>query len=350
MKKFPSIAQRPIGEGHPCYFIAEIGVNHNGKLDLALDLVSQAHQGGADAVKFQAFDPDALVTETAPQADYQARNLGVRQSQREMLAALALSAAQFAAIKVHCDQLGITFLCTPFDDESATLLHQLGCPAIKVSSGDLNNHLFLARLAALQLPIILSTGMASLDEVAAALRELDLAGAHDTILLHCVSQYPAPPECMNLRAMQTLRETFKIPTGLSDHTLGDEVSLAAVALGACMIEKHFTADRSMPGPDHAASMEPSEFAALVRRARAVESALGSGTKIPAAIEKDVANVARRSLAARRDLPAGTVLTAEDLTALRPSGGISPSEWRTVIGRRLLADLPRGIPFRQDLLQ
>jgi len=343
------IGTRKLGDGEPCFFIAEAGVNHNGDVQLARDLIDAAVGAGADAVKFQAFDPSKLVTEDAPQADYQTRNTRSGGSQKDMLTPLALSQEQFRGLKLHCDARGIAFLCTPFDEENALFVAELGCQAIKVGSGDLTNHLFLSRLARLGLPLLLSTGMADAGEVSDAVEAVRDTGNHSLALLHCVSNYPASPETVNLRAMQGMAQTFQVEVGLSDHTLGDEVALAAVALGACAIEKHLTLDRTLPGPDHAASLEPREFAEMVRKARIVESALGDGVKRPAHGEDRVAFVARRSLAAAMDLVPGTELAAEHLTALRPAGGIPPGAWKTLLGKRTNSFIRKGVPFREDML-
>lgn len=342
------LGERKVGYGEPCFFIAEAGVNHNGDPQLARKLIDAAVSAGADAVKFQAFNPSELVTENAPQADYQSRNLGSRTSQKEMLAPLAFSSDQFFALKRYCDEQRMAFLCTPFDDDNARLVVDLGCPAIKVGSGDLTNHLFLARVARFGLPVLLSTGMGNESDVRDALEVIREEGGGGSVLLHCVSNYPATVESMNLRAMQSMADDFDVIIGLSDHTLGDTVALAAVALGACIIEKHLTLDRTMAGPDHAASMEPLEFAEMVRKARIIESALGDGVKRPVAGEEQVATVARRSLAAARDLESGIVLREEDLTALRPEGGIAPSAWKTLIGKRTRLFISKGTQFREDM--
>ena len=343
------IGTRRVGAGQPCYFIAEAGVNHNGSMELAYQLIDAAVEARADAVKFQAFDPAKLVTRDAPQAEYQTRNIGAKGSQQEMLAPLALSAAQFRDLRDYCQNKNIDFLCTPFDEENARMIVELGCPVIKVGSGDLSNHLFLVRLARLGLPLILSTGMADESEVRDALAAVRSEGNPGLILLHCVSNYPAAPEMMNLRAMRSMGEKFDLPIGLSDHTLDDVVPLAAVALGAAVVEKHLTLDRMMAGPDHAASLEPKEFGAMIRKARIVEAALGDGLKRPTEGEDRVASVARRSLAAAVDLPSGMEITEEHLSALRPEGGLPPSAWRSLIGRRTKVFVSKGVQFQEGML-
>lgn len=335
-----TIGDRIIDASSPCYFIAEAGVNHNGQIDLALQLVDAAKEAGADAVKFQAFDPDLLVATDAPQAEYQASNLGFKQTQHEMLVGLALSRDQFQQIAAYCAQRKIAFLCTPFDDSSADLVVELGCPAVKVGSGDLTNFLLLRKLARFGLPLIISTGMADMDEVRAAINTVVAADVSDLLLLHCVSDYPAAPELMNLRAMKTMEDALGFPVGLSDHTMGYEVTLAAVALGARLVEKHLTLDRSMVGPDHAASLEPYEFKEMIAGARNIEKAMGTGVKSPSYQESAVATVARRSLAASQSIPAGTIIEEKHLTALRPATGIPADQWALLIGKRVSRDVKK----------
>jgi len=257
-----------------------------------------------------------------------------------MLVALALSRDQFHQIAAYCGKRGIAFLCTPFDNSSADLVVELGCPAIKVGSGDLTNYLLLRKLARFGLPLIVSTGMADLQEVRMAVDALVETGASDLLLLHCVSNYPAAPEVMNLRAMKTMADSFSFPIGLSDHTMGASVTLAAVALGACLIEKHLTLDRSLAGPDHAASLEPAEFKKMVESARDIEKAMGTGVKLPSGGEGTVAAVVRRSLAASANIPAGTMIAEEHLTALRPATGIPAEQWKTLIGKRIRQDISK----------
>ena len=335
------IAGRPVGAGHPCFVIAEAGVNHNGELSLAHRLVDVAADAGADAVKFQTFRTDRLVTISAPKAAYQKETTGAGEGQAEMLRRLELSPEAHVELQRHCADRGILFLSTPFDEESLDLLVRLAVPAIKVGSGEVTNYPFLRRIARAGLPVLLSTGMSTLAEVDDAVRVIRTAGARALALFHCVSSYPAPPEDTNLRAMATLTAAFGVPVGLSDHTQGADVSLGAVALGATLLEKHFTTDRSLPGPDHCASLEPAELAALVRGARAIEAALGHGRKEPVPSELDTRAVARRSLTLTVDSPEGTPLTADLLTALRPATGISPADDRLVVGRRLRRPVRAG---------
>ncbi len=326
------IAGCRIGAGR-AFLIAEGGVNHNGDPDLAHRLVDAAADGAADAVKFQTFDPAALAAAGAPMADYQ-RAAGERGAdQREMLARLALPLEAWAGLQQHAHERGLVFLSTPFDIGSAELLDRLGVPAFKVGSGELTNIGFIERLARFGRPMLISTGMADMLEVADAVDAVRRAGDPPIALLHCVSSYPAAPEDANLRAIETLRAAFGVPSGWSDHTPGIELPIGAVALGASIVEKHLTLDRTMPGPDHAASLEPDAFAAMTAAIRAVEPALGTGDKRPVEAELRVARVARRSLHWTRDLALGEVVAEEDLVALRPATGLSPARLRDVVGRR-----------------
>lgn len=320
------------------FVIAEAGVNHDGSPERALALVDAAQRTGADAVKFQTFRADALVTADAAKAAYQRTTVPGDDGQYAMLKALELSEADLRRIRDRCDEVGIEFLSSPFDAESADLLDALGMRTFKVPSGELTNLPFLRHLGAKRKPVILSTGMAWLGEVETAVRTLQGAGAAAVTLLHCVTEYPAPIEQVNLRALHTLREAFGLPVGYSDHTTGIEVSVAAVALGATVVEKHFTLDATLPGPDHRASLEPGPFADLVAAIRRVEAALGDGRKRPAPCEVANAAVVRKSLVAAHDLVAGTRLTAADLAAKRPASGIPPTAWDGVIGRVLRRDL------------
>ena len=335
------IGARRIGAGEPAFVIAEAGVNHNGDLELAHRLVDAAADAGVDAVKFQTFRADRLVTRSAPRAAYQVHNTGSDASQHEMLRRLELAPDAHERLMRHCEQRGIMFLSTPFDEESADLLDGLGVPAFKLPSGEVTNLPLLTHVARFGRPVILSTGMAWLGEVETALHALRRAGAREVVLLHCVSTYPAEPSDTNLRAMGTLARAFGVPVGYSDHTLGLEVPLASVALGAVVVEKHITLDRSLPGPDHRASLEPGEFAELVGCIRVVEAALGHGRKEPAPSEADTARVARRSLVASRPVAAGDRIAEADVAVMRPGTGLPAAMLRHVLGRRALRDLEPG---------
>jgi len=327
--------------------IAEAGVNHNGSLDLALKLVDAAADAGADVVKFQTFRADALVTRAAPKARYQTETTDARQSQWAMLKALELGPDAHRAILERCRARGVEFLSTPFDADSLRwLIGDLGMARVKVGSGDMTNAPLLLEVARLGRPVILSTGMATLDEVREALGVLAFGyaggttkpgrtafaaalaehadGLRDRVtLLHCTTEYPAPPDTINLRAMDTLREAFGLPVGLSDHSEGHAVAVAAVARGAAVIEKHLTLDRAMPGPDHRASLDPAGFGALVLGIRTVEAALGDGAKQPAPAERANMAVARKSIVAARRIEAGETFSTENLTLKRPATGLSP---------------------------
>ncbi len=322
------------------FVIAEAGVNHDGSIDTALEMVDVAAKSGADAVKFQTFDPSALVDARAPKAAYQAVRTPAG-TQYEMLRKLALSAEDFRRLKARCEECGILFMSTPFEEGSADLLDALGMSVFKIPSGELTNTGFLRHVAKKMHPMIVSTGMADIAEVADAVRAIESAGNRRIVLLHCVSSYPAPAHDANLRAMATLAACFGYPVGYSDHTVGTAVAVAAAALGAVVIEKHFTLDRNRPGPDHAASLEPSELCDMVRDIRVACSALGDGLKRPRPGEADTASVARKSLFTRRDIRGGEVITDEDLCVLRPGTGLSPKLREAVVGRRAGRDLANG---------
>lgn len=327
-----AFGERVIGEGAPAFIVAEAGVNHNGNLTLAKELIDVAAKAGADAVKFQTFRTDALVSRAAPKAAYQREATGAGEGQAAMLRPLELGSEQHVELRDRCAKRGIVFFSTPFDAVSVDLLDSLGVPLFKIPSGEITNLPFLRHVAVKGRPVILSTGMATLDEVAQAVTAVRESGDPPLALLHCVSAYPAPASEMNLRAMDTLRERFGSPVGLSDHTLGIEVALAAVALGASIIEKHFTLDKNLPGPDHRASLDPGELAALVRGIRLVEAALGDGEKRPMPSEADARQVVRKSLVAARVIRAGESLTADAIAVKRPGTGISPADLSKALGR------------------
>lgn len=341
------IAGRKIGREYAPFLIAEAGVNHNGDMDMALALVDAAAQAGADAVKFQSFSADRLVTKQAPKAKYQLETTNEHESQYQMLKDLELSEEHHRILLARCQQKGVLFLSSPFDETSADLLERLNVPAYKIPSGEITNHPFLAHIARKGRPIILSTGMSGLGEVEAAVETIASAGDPPLVLLHCVSQYPAPPEELNLRAMHTLESAFDVPVGFSDHTEGIEMALVAVALGATVIEKHFTLDRGLPGPDHRASLEPDELRRLAEGMQRVYIALGDGRKLPTASERNTAEVARKSLVAACDIPAGTVLKAELVAVRRPGTGLPPAMRDQLIGRITANALAAGQLFRWE---
>jgi N-acetylneuraminate synthase len=328
-----------------CVIIAEAGVNHDGALEKALLLVDAAADAGADWVKFQTFSADRLVTRTARKAQYQEATTGTGETQYEMLTRLELPASAHVACRDRARARGIGFLSTPFDEEAVTMLAGLGVTQWKVPSGELTNHGLLRFIARRREPMIVSTGMATLGDVEEALAVIRAAGCDDVTVLHCTSSYPAAIDDVNLRAMATLRHAFGVKVGYSDHTLGIEVAVAAAALGASVIEKHFTLDKRAVGPDHAASLEPGELKALVTAVRNVQRALGDGVKRPTATESEVARVARRSLVAARDLRAGHVLSAADVAVRRPGSGLPPSFFEHVVGRTLRDGIAEGEPLR-----
>ena len=338
-----------VGAGHPVFVIAEIGVNHNGDLNIAKKLIDIAIVAGADAVKFQTFTADSLATSDAPKAAYQLVTTNAEQSQLEMLRQLELSKDAHHILKEYCDEKRITFLSTPFDEDAADFLETLNVPAYKVSSGDLTNSPLIQHLSRKGKPLIVSTGMATLDEVAGAVSAAQESGCRELILLHCVSNYPAPADQINLRAMKTLQDQFLVPVGFSDHTEGIAISLAAVALGASVIEKHFTLDRNLPGPDHRASLEPAELQSLIKNIRSVEVSLGDGRKLPASGEQDTARVARRSIVAATSIKAGTKLQSESIVLKRPGSGLPPSMLQSLLGKRVLIDIPAGTMIKLEML-
>ena len=327
--------------GTATYVIAEAGVNHNGSVEQARRLIDVAAEAGADAVKFQTFRAATLVSAATPMADYQKRNTGSSSSMADMLRDLELSFDDFAALSAYCREVGIEFLSTPFDVESADVLHRLGMRAFKLASGEITNPQLIRHVGRFDRPVILSTGMANLGEVERALGWLEDSGTGEIAILHCVSDYPTAPSDVNLRAMDTLAAAFGHVTGWSDHCVGDTVAIAAVARGARIIEKHFTLDKALPGPDHKASLEPAELAQMIERIRVVEQALGDGRKGPTPAERNVKAVARRSIAAIRDIAAGERITPDDLGFLRPATGLPPDLLEMVVGRTARIAIPGG---------
>lgn len=332
-----------------CFVIAEAGVNHNGSEELALKLVEAAARTGAHAVKFQTFTADRLVTRGTAKAAYQEASTNAG-DQYSMLSQLELPRAAYVRLQRRAVGLGIEFMSTPFDEEAADMLVGLGMGRVKIPSGELTNVALLAHVAAMDLPLILSTGMATLEEVkdAAAVihqvreRKGFRAPLCDVLtLLHCTSNYPAAPDEVNLRAMQTLHRVTGLPVGYSDHTEEELTSIAAVAAGAVVVEKHFTLDRNLPGPDHRVSLEPSQFKRMVERIRLIETMLGSDEKRPCAAELPIRDLVRRSVTLKHALKAQSRITGDDLVLLRPGTGIPPKELDDVIGTRVKTDLPAG---------
>lgn len=335
--------------GGPVIVVAEAGVNHNGSLYKALKLVDAAAKAGADAIKFQTFKADHVASTFAPKAAYH-KGTGQEKSQLEMLRRFELSREDFFAISKRAQKRGLLFLSTPGDEESADLLDELNVPAFKIGSGDLTNLPLLAYVAGKKRPVILSTGMSYLEEVELAISTIRSQGNDDIVLLHCVSSYPADPADTNLRAMAALAERFSLPVGLSDHTVGCEVCLAAVALGAVLLEKHFTLSRRLTGPDHKSSLEPAQFRSLVEGVRVVEKALGSAVKEPTPSEQELRIVARRSVVASVDIAKGTVIRASMVTSKRPATGIPPSDIGRVIGMQAKRNIEKDEPLTWDMLE
>ena len=319
------------------YIIAEAGVNHNGSLELAKKLVDAAADAGADAVKFQTFVPDNLVSKYADKADYQKETTEQSESQLEMLRKLMLKKEWHQILIDYAKTKGIQFISTPFDLESIDFLATLDLPFYKIPSGDITNLPYLEKIGKLGKPVVLSTGMSNMDEVKEAAGILKNNGCPKVSVLHCNTQYPTPYEDVNLRAMTSLREELELVIGYSDHTLGIEVPIAAVAMGATIIEKHFTLDKTMEGPDHKASLEPDELIAMVRAIRNIEKASGNGDKRVTESESANRAVARKSIVAKRDIKKGEVLSDNNITVKRPGTGISPMRWYEVIGKTAIHD-------------
>lgn len=321
-----------MNKNNKCMIIAEAGVNHNGKLDLALELCLRAKEAGADVVKFQTWKTENIITKKVKQADYQTLNTGIQESQFDMLKKLELSYDDFEKIKKYCDDIGIIFASTADDEESLDFLINLGIPFIKIGSGDIGNIKFLRYIGAKKMPVIISTGMSSLAEIDISLNTLKDSGTNDITILHCTTNYPCPYEEVNLSAMVTLKNAFHLPVGYSDHTLGKDVAIAAKALGATVIEKHFTLDRHMDGPDHLASTEPDEFKELVKSIRLVEKFMGTGIKVPTNNERKISKVVTKRIVAAKYIKKGELFTAENLTVKRNDIGEKSIYWDFVLGK------------------
>jgi N-acetylneuraminate synthase/N,N'-diacetyllegionaminate synthase len=334
-RTFVQIGERRVGEGLPVFVIAEAGVNHNGDKELARRLVDAALEAGADAVKFQTWVTEKLITSVAPLADYQARNVGGGETQYEMLKRLELPYDDLRELRAYAAKRGFLLFSTPDEEDSADFLHGLDVPLFKIGSAEVTNLDFLKHVARKGRPVILSTGMATLAEVEASVRAIESTGNDQLVLLHCVSDYPCPPADCNLRVLETIRSAFGYPVGYSDHTLGSVAAVAAVALGACVIEKHLTLDRSMPGPDHTASLDPGGFFAMVRDIRECEAALGSALKQPTPNEQAHRGLMRKRWVASRALAAGTRLTRACLLLRRSSpAGLDPAQLELLLGKEL----------------
>lgn len=317
--------------------IAEAGVNHNGSLEVAKEMVLAAKKAGADYIKFQTFCPELLVSKTAGKADYQKQTTGAQESQLEMLQELALSQEDFLELKEYCQKQEIGFLSTPFDLESIHFLDKLEMDFWKLPSGEITNLPYLLEIGRTGKPVVMSTGMCELEEIRDAVECLGKAGTKEITLLHCNTEYPTPMKDVNLKAMRSIKEVFSLPVGYSDHTKGIEVPIAAAALGACILEKHFTLDRTMEGPDHSASLEPEELKEMVRAVRNIELAMGTGRKEPSESERKNRGAARKSIVAKCAIRKGEIFCEGNLTAKRPGTGISPMKWFEIIGKKAEKD-------------
>ncbi len=345
-----SIGRRVVGQGQPAYVIAEAGVNHNCDVELGFELIRSAHAAGADAIKFQSYEAGKISTRVAPR--YWVESDDPKGTQWDTFNRLdKLSEADFRRLVARGREIGLPVFSTPFDDEAVDLLAALDLPAFKIASADLTCLPLLERVARVGKPLILSTGTCTLGEVEEALETCARVGNDQVVLLHCTLKYPCPPEGINLRMMQHMMHAFPdAPVGLSDHSLGIEVSLAAVALGACMIEKHYTVDKTLPGsPDHHLSIDPAELAALVKGVRVIEAALGKDHKGVEPLEREAHLYARRSVTSAVAIPRGTVITREHLTYKRPGTGISPRHFALVVGRSARVDIPADTTLTWEML-
>lgn len=325
------------------FIIAEAGVNHNGSIEIAKKLVYEAKQAGADAVKFQTFKPEKVVSKFAGKAEYQKKTTGENETQLDMIKKLELPYGDFIKLKEYCDKIGIMFMSTPFDLDSIDFLKELNLEIFKIPSGEITNLPYLIKVGRLNKKVILSTGMSTLSEIGDAIKVLKDNGTHDITILHCNTEYPTPYEDVNLQAMLAIREAFNLEVGYSDHTLGIEVPIAAVSMGASVIEKHFTLDNNMEGPDHKASLEPDQLKYMIAAIRNVEKAIGSRIKQPSQSEVKNIVIARKSIIAKKNISKGEVFTEENLTVKRPGNGISPMRWFEIIGQ------PAKRDFKEDEL-
>lgn len=325
------------------YIIAEAGVNHNGSIELAKKMIDKAKDAGADCIKFQTFVSENIVSKTAGKADYQKEHTSSSESQLDMLKKLELSFDEFVKLNEYCKEKEIEFLSTAFDFESIKFLNNLGIKRWKIPSGDITNLPYLIEIAKLGKPVILSTGMSTMFDIKSAVSVLKENGSGQITVLHCTTEYPTPYKDVNLKAMKTIKKEFNVPVGYSDHTKGIEIPIAAVAMGATIIEKHFTLDRNMEGPDHKASLEPDELKSMVSAIRNIEFAMGDGNKKPANSEVKNMAVSRKSIVANKDIKKGELFTEENIAVKRPGNGISPMKWFGVLGQTATRD------FKEDEL-
>jgi len=313
-----------------CLIIAEAGVNHNGDVNLAFELCRVAKEAGADVVKFQTWKTENIITQNVAQAEYQKENTGKSESQFDMLKRLELTQDEFKQVKEYCDSIGITFASTADDPESLDFLIDLGIPFIKIGSGEIGNVSYLRYMGSKKMPVILSTGMSSIVDIEYSLQALKEGGATDITLLHCTTSYPCVLDDVNLNAMNTIRDKFKLPVGYSDHTVGCTVAIAAIAMGAVVLEKHFTLDKDLEGPDHKASADPEEFKVYVNAIRNIEAALGDGKKEPTEVEKEISKVVLKRIVAKREIRAGQFITEDDICVKRNDTGLLAKDWDMVI--------------------
>jgi N,N'-diacetyllegionaminate synthase len=338
------IKNKEIGEGSPCFIIAEAGVNHNGDVSLAKKLIDTAKDSGADAIKFQTFSAKELASDFADLAEYQKNNVPSFGNQAEMLKKLELSSEEFEELFAYCQEKELIFLSSPFDVKSADFLEELGVLAFKVPSGEITNPLLLRHIARKSKPILLSTGMSSLPEIARALEWINSEVNNQVVLLHCTTSYPAPSDTLNLRALDTLRKEFGLLVGFSDHSEGIVADIAAVSLGACVLEKHFTLDKTMDGPDHKASLEPGELRNMIYSIREAEKMLGTGIKEPAGVEEELVKKIRRGIFASRDILKGHAISAQDINVKRPVLGVPAEDADKLMGRKAKKDIKKGSPI------
>ncbi|MDP7445158.1 MAG: N-acetylneuraminate synthase [Candidatus Poseidoniia archaeon] len=348
-KELVCLKGRNIGKGFPCFIIAEAGVNHNGDINIAKELIDIAVEAKADAVKFQSFKAELNVTEYVPLANYQKRNAEPETTQLSLLKNLELSQDQHYELLEYCNNKGILFMSSVFDYQSVDLLEEMFLPVHKIPSGELTNLPLLSYIAQKNKPIILSTGMSTMDEVISALKCIYATGNTQVVVLHCVSSYPVAPKEVNLKAMLTMRDELNVEIGYSDHTKGIAISLAAVSIGASVIEKHYTVDRSMPGPDHEFSLEKLDLINLVRSIREVESAMGSGKKIPTKDEMETATVSRKSIVMAVDIDKGTIIRKSMIAMKSPGTGIPPSLMDRVIGKKINTKLKKDCMITWEMI-
>jgi N,N'-diacetyllegionaminate synthase len=344
------IENKKIGNNYPCFIIAEAGVNHNGDPYLAKKMIDIAAMAGADAIKFQTFHAEDVVLETAAKAEYQKTTTGADESQYSMIKKLELTENNFSDLAHFAHKKKIIFISTPFDIRSVDVLERIGVPAYKIPSGEINNYPLLSHIAQKHKPVIISTGMATLEEIHSAVTVLSENGASQIALLHCITSYPAKIEDLNLRVMQNLHEEFNLIVGFSDHSPGIIGSIAAVAMGASIIEKHFTLDKSMEGPDHQASLNPEELCSLITGIRQIEQAMGDGIKKITPDEKAIRSVARRSIVSLTDIPAGTVINGTMIALKRPGTGIDPRFLDHIKGKKTRVAIDKNTLISWEMLE